>query len=106
VLRPQLIVLLVWLFVMACALAACSGSPQGNAADGGRWYRLHRCEGCHGEGGRGGRAPTLNGSAISYRRFLNKLRTPDSTIMPAYGPEELPEEDAADIFLWLQKTQR
>lgn len=102
--RPYLIVLL--LFVMAYALVACTGTPQGNAADGERWYRLHRCNGCHGEGGGGGKGPVIAGTGLSFRRFLGKLRAPNSAIMPTFSPEPLSDQDAADIYLWLQTTKR
>ena len=104
--RPYLIVLLLLVFVMAFALGACTGSPQGSAADGKRWYSLYRCNGCHGEGGSGGKGPVLAGTGFSFRRFLGKVRAPNSAIMPAFAPEQLPDQDAADIYLWLQTTKQ
>lgn len=104
--RPYLIVQLLLVIVMACSLAACSGTPQGNAADGKRWYSLYRCNGCHGEGGSGGKGPVLAGTGLSFRRFLGKLRAPNSAIMPTFAREQVPDQDAADIYLWLQTTKR
>jgi mono/diheme cytochrome c family protein len=103
--RPYLIVMLL-LLVMACALVACSGTPRGNAADGKRWYHLHRCNGCHGEGGGGGKGPVLAGTGLSFRRFVGKLRAPNSEIMPTFAREQLPDQDAADIYLWLQTLKK
>lgn len=104
--RPYLIVLLLLLFVLACALVACTGTPQGNAADGKRWFSLYRCSGCHGEGGGGGKGPVLAGTGLSFRRFVGKLRAPNSEIMPTFTREQLPDQDAADIYLWLQTIKR
>jgi mono/diheme cytochrome c family protein len=87
-------------------LPACTETPKGKAADGKRWYGLHRCSGCHGEGGRGGKGPVLAGTDLSFRRFLGKLRAPNSAIMPAYAAEQLPDQDAADIYLFLQSPQK
>ncbi len=82
-------------------LSACEKMPRGNAADGGRWFRLNRCNGCHGEGGTGGRGPVLASTKVSFRTFTRKLRSPKSAIMPTFGPEQLSDQDAADIYLWL-----
>ncbi len=101
--RPGLILLLM--IILASALFACSGTPQGSAADGKRWYSLHRCNGCHGEGGSGGKGPLLAGTELGFRRFLGKLRTPNSTIMPAFASEQLSDQDAADIYLWLRSPK-
>jgi mono/diheme cytochrome c family protein len=104
--RPYLIVLLLLLFIITCALVACTGTPQGNAADGKRWYSLHRCNGCHGESGGGGKGPVLAGTDLSFRRFVGKLRAPNSEIMPTFTRKQLPDQDAADIYLWLQTIKR
>ena len=98
--RTSLIMTL--LFILALALAACGGTPRGSADDGKRWYSLYRCNGCHGEGGSGGKGPVIAGTGLSFRRFLGKLRAPNSAIMPTFAREQLPDQDAADIYLWLQ----
>lgn len=92
----------LFLLPLFLLLPACSTMPQGNAADGERWYRLYRCNGCHGENGTGGRGPVLAETALRFGPFLRKIRSPGSTIMPAYDPQQLPDKDAADIYLWLR----
>lgn len=101
--RPYLILLL--LIILASAPAACTGAPQGNPVDGKRWYGLHRCDGCHGEDGGGRKGPPLVGTDSGFRRFLGKLRNPKSTVMPAFAREQLSDQDAADIYLWLQSPK-
>lgn len=102
-LRAHLILLL--LIILFFAPAACTGAPQGNAVDGKRWYSLHRCNGCHGEEGGGRKGPVLAGTDLGYRRFLGKLRNPKSAVMPAFTREQLSDQDAADIYLWLQSPE-
>lgn len=87
-------------------LAACSGMPQGDPSDGERWYRLHRCDGCHGEDGKGGRGPELAGTDLRFNRFVRIIRDPGSTVMPAYDTGRLPDEDVADIYLWLMALEK
>lgn len=94
-------VFVLLLIVLALTLFACSGAPQGNPADGARWFGLNRCNGCHGEGGSGGRGPAIAGTTLGFRRFLAKVRRPESQIMPAFAPDRLSDQDAADIYLWL-----
>lgn len=98
--------LLLLFFLLPLIPPACSSMPQGNPADGERWYRLHRCDGCHGEKGIGGRGPELAPTELSFRRFVRKVRSPGSTIMPAYDPEQLPDRDVADIYLWLRSPKK
>ena len=93
------------LIILSLILHACTNTPQGNPAEGKRWYSLHRCNGCHGEGGSGGKGPLLAGTELGFRRFLGKLRTPNSTIMPAFASEQLSDQDAADIYLWLRSPK-
>lgn len=105
VLRGSLPLLLLF-FLQPLLLPACSGMPQGNPDDGERWYRLNRCDGCHGEDGTGGRGPVLAPIDLSFNRFVRKIRSPDSTVMPAYDAEQLPDDDAADIYLWLMSREK
>jgi mono/diheme cytochrome c family protein len=94
------------LLLLFFPLAACSGMPQGKAADGERWYRLHRCDGCHGKDGKGGRGPVLAGTDLRFNRFVRIIRNPGSTVMPAYDAGQLPNEDVADIYLWLMTQEK
>lgn len=98
--------LLLLFFLLPLIPPGCNSMPQGDPADGERWYRLHHCDGCHGEDGTGGRGPELAPTELSFRRFVRKVRSPGSTIMPAYDPQRLPDEDAADIYLWLRSRMK
>lgn len=99
----------VWLIAFVLfAASACSQMPKGNPDDGERWYRLNRCNGCHGEKGIGGKGvgakgPSLAGLTLTPRQFINKVRTPNSGIMPAYESTRLSDQDAADIYAWLKQ---
>jgi len=92
--------------ILSLCFHACSDSPRPNAADGERWYSLHRCNGCHGEGGSDGKAAELAGTDLGFRSFLAIVRSPESPSMPAYPPEKLSSQDTADIHLWLQSIQQ
>ena len=104
--RLHLTTALLLLVIFALALAACCGAPQGTAADGGRWFGLNHCNGCHGEEGSGGRGPAIAGTGLSFHRFLGKLRSPESMVMPPFPAEKVSDQDAADIYLWLQTKKR
>lgn len=93
---------LLILVIGCCAvMISCSSPPPGNPADGGRWFGLHHCDGCHGKDGTGGGAPEIRGIGLSYRELLNKVRTPKSTIMPAYPADRLSDQQVADILAYL-----
>ena len=102
--RPVLLPVMIILCLLA-AVSACTGTPEGNPDRGQRWYHLYRCNGCHGEDGTGGRGPDLAPTSLSFSKFLNKLRSPDSSVMPAYGSDRVSHQDAADIYLWLIRRQ-
>lgn len=86
--------------------SACTPIPEGNPENGERWFRMNRCNGCHGEKGIGGKGPQIAGLQLSYRRFINKVRKPNSAIMPTFPKEQLSNNDAADIYLWLQNLNK
>lgn len=86
--------------------AACNRMPESNGADGERWFKLNRCVGCHGEKGSGGRGPVIAQTSLSYNRFLRKLRNPKSAIMPTFAAQQVSDQDAADIYTWLQQQHK
>ena len=92
--------------LLACGgylfLCSCSAPPQGNIDEGKRWFGLHHCDGCHGSDGTGGKAPVIRGYAFTYNKLLNKLRKPDSNIMPSYPEDSLSNKQVADILSYLQ----
>ena len=98
--------LLISLTFLFSLLYGCSATPEGNPAEGERWFKLYRCVGCHGESGSGGKGPVIAGISLNYNRFLHKLRAPNSAIMPAYDQQRLPDSDAAEIYLWLKQQKK
>ena len=85
-------------------LSACSG-PEGNVADGQRWYRMHNCYACHGENGNDGGGPDIAGLDMSYRSFVHRLRNAETAVMPVYSKEKINDQDAADILAFLKSKK-
>jgi mono/diheme cytochrome c family protein len=83
---------------------ACAKLPKGEPEKGKRWFGLYRCSGCHGENATGGKAPALAGTTLSSNQFLKQIRS-GSTRMPAYAIESLSNQDAADIYAYLQANR-
>ena len=101
---------------MTFALAAsCAGAiavgawaqdaPRGDAANGKRLYLANNCFTCHGHAGQGGAfngpAPVLARTALPFEAFLFQMRNP-SNDMPAYAATVIPDQAAADIFVFVQ----
>ncbi len=95
-LPPTLLLLSSFLILGGCS------APEGNIADGKRWYRMHTCHACHGQNGNDGRAPKIAGLDMSYRSFLSRLRETETAIMPRYPKEKINDQDAADILVYLK----
>ncbi len=96
------------LIVLAAAsflLYGCT-SPEGNAADGKRWYRMHNCHACHGENGNDGGGPKIAGLNMGYRSFVSRLRHAETPIMPVYPPQRINDQDAADILAFLKSLEK
>lgn len=81
-------------------------SPEGNAADGKRWYRMHNCYACHGENGNDGGGPKISGLSMGYRSFVSRLRNAETPVMPVYTPEKINDQDAADILAFLKSLDK
>ena len=85
-------------------VSACT-SPEGNAADGKRWYTMHTCYACHGKNGNDGRGPNIANINMSYRSFVSRLRNAETAIMPEYSKEKISDQDAADILAFLKTVK-
>lgn len=83
------------------ALSSCS-APQGNPADGKRWYSMHNCFACHGPNGNDGKGPQIAKTDMGFRKFLGIVRDAGSPIMPKFPEEKLSTQDIADIYVWLK----
>ena len=80
-------------------------APKGDAANGKRIYLADQCFTCHGRAGQGGAfnglAPILAKTEMPFDGFLGQLRNP-SNDMPAYSTAVLSDQQAADIYAFLQ----
>lgn len=83
------------------SMTSCS-TPEGNAEEGARWFRMHNCFSCHGENANDGRAAAIADIRMGFSSFENYLRDPDSPSMPKFSEEKLSRDDAADIYAWLK----
>lgn len=90
--------------IFLISLSGC-GKPDGNPADGKRWYEMHNCSSCHGSQGNDGRGPEIAGIDMRFGSFVKKLRTGGASIMPEYPEEKIPKQDAADIYLYLKSLK-
>ena len=97
------------LALAALALSAGPASVQqaslaGNMANGERLYVQVGCYQCHGLAGQGAltTGPRVSRTAFSYRDFLAQLRHPVSQ-MPPYEAAVLSDQDAADLYAYLQQ---
>lgn len=84
-------------------LSGCSG-PEGDPANGKRWYMMHNCSSCHGLNGNDGRAVNIAGIKMSFGSFVRRLRTTGSPIMPPFPESKISEQDAADIYAYLKSS--
>ena len=96
---------LIVLAAVTFLLYGCT-SPDGNAADGKRWYRMHNCHACHGDNGNDGGGPKIAGLKMGYRSFVSRLRHAETPIMPVYPPEKINDQDAADILAFLKSMKK
>ncbi|HXQ51791.1 MAG TPA: cytochrome c [Stellaceae bacterium] len=102
--------------VLACALALAfplaaraqqqppaPPVPAGDAAKGKATYVTDGCVECHGGVGQGSRGtgPRLARTQLPLDAFLQQLRQP-SFEMPPYEAAVIPDQDAANIYAFLQ----
>jgi len=87
------------------ATALAEGAAPGDAAKGKRVYLADGCFLCHGRVGQGGAmnypAPAITKLEMPVESFVAFLRDAPND-MPAYTANVLPDEDAADIYAFLQ----
>lgn len=98
-------ILLLFVVGSCLLLLSCSASPEGNGADGARWFAMQHCDGCHGSNGAGGRAPVIRGAGLSYGELKAKVRNSGSAIMPSYAAERLSDKEIADIWAFLEEVK-
>lgn len=99
------VVVFLLLLAIFIIISACT-SPEGNVADGKRWYTMHTCYACHGKDGNGRRGgPSIAGLNMGHRSFVQRLRNPQTAIMPKYSAEKINDQDAADILAFLKSLK-
>jgi len=78
--------------------------PTGNVANGEQLYVQVGCYQCHGLAGQGAlrTGPRVSRTPFSYQGFLAQLRHPFSQ-MPPYEAAVLSDQDAADLYAYLQQ---
>jgi mono/diheme cytochrome c family protein len=92
------------IFSVLFLLSGCS-SPEGNVAEGKKWYEMHNCNSCHGDNGNDGNGPAIAALDMSYRAFVSRLRNAETAVMPVYSKEKISDQDAADILAYLQSLK-
>lgn len=75
----------------------------GDPAEGARLYREKQCVACHGATARGGIGKSLADTALPFDQFLSKIRNAIPP-KPAMNANDLSDNDAYSIFLWLHST--
>ena len=110
--KKRLLLLVFIFFCFQSLIAACNRLPEGDPANGKRWFILNRCFGCHGEDALGGdgpaitRGPVIAGTKLSFYTFRRKLRNPHSGIMPTFDESKISDKEAGEIYLWLQELKK
>jgi ubiquinol-cytochrome c reductase cytochrome c subunit len=82
-------------------------APRGNAESGKALFMKIGCYQCHGREGQGSTAtgPRLNQNPITYSRFSTYIRKPTGE-MPPYTTKVVSEQQAADLFAYLQSLPK
>jgi mono/diheme cytochrome c family protein len=81
-------------------------TPKGDAKNGQRWFAMNNCSACHGPHGNDGKAPNIAHIDMSFTSFIKRLRTTDAPIMPYYPESKISQQDAADIYAYLQSIDK
>ena len=93
--------------VLAAQNPAPASAPRGNAENGRMLFAKFGCYECHGREAQGSTAtgPRLGPNPIPYNRFIAYIRKPAGE-MPPYTAKVVTEQQAADIYAFLQSLPR
>jgi mono/diheme cytochrome c family protein len=69
-------------------------------AEGLALFRSAGCAGCHGQDGEGGTGPALAGHTAE--QVQRQVRTPRGDVMPAFGEEQVSDEQLSLIIAWVE----
>ncbi len=92
---------------LAAQNPAPASAPRGNAENGRMLFAKFGCYECHGREAQGSTAtgPRLGPNPIAYNRFIAYIRKPAGE-MPPYTAKVVTEQQAADIYAFLQALPR
>ena len=77
----------------------------GNATNGQSLFFSLGCNVCHGDSGEGLVGPTIAQTIVPLDRVITQYREPLEA-MTAFPPDQVSDEDVADIYAWLQTVPR
>jgi mono/diheme cytochrome c family protein len=95
---------LIFGFSDARAQQSSDNPPSGNAQNGKKFFMSDGCYECHGRQGQGAAqtgAARIGPPQLSFEGFQNYVRSPKNQ-MPPYTAKALPDQDLADIYLYLK----
>ena len=98
--------LLVVIALLGGMQGVTPGPPKGNAENGKALFMKFGCYECHGREAQGAvTGPRLNQNPITYARFTAYIRKPSGE-MPPYTIKVVSEQQAADIYAFLQSLPK
>ena len=98
--------LLLILAMFGSQQAPTANAPKGSAETGKTLFMKFGCFECHGREGQGAvTGPRLNQNPITFARFNTYIRKPSGE-MPPYTTKVVSEQQAADIYAFLQSLPR
>ena len=97
---------LLMLMVLLAPQTPQTNAPKGNAESGKALFMKIGCFECHGREGQGAvTGPRLNQNPITFARFNSYIRKPSGE-MPPYTAKVVSEQQAADIYAYLQSLPK
>ena len=94
------------LLILVTLIAPQANTPKGNAEAGKALFMKIGCFECHGREGQGAvTGPRLNQNPITYARFVSYIRKPSGE-MPPYTAKVVNDQQAADLFAFLQSLPK
>src|SRR5436309_14538427 len=92
--------------ILVLILALFQATPKGNVETGRTLFMKYGCFECHGREAQGAvTGPRLNQNPITYPRFVAYIRKPSGE-MPPYTAKVVNDQQAADIYAFLQSLPR
>src|SRR4051812_6455629 len=87
-------------------LAMFQAAPKGNVEAGKKSFTKAGCYECHGREAQGAvTGPRLNQNPITFARFISYIRKPSGE-MPPYTAKVIGDQEAADLYAFLQSLPK